>query len=194
MVTRTRTAAFPLAAGEIRRRAGQIALVLTDNDGVLTDTGVYYSDAGEMLKRYSVRDGMGMQLLHESGIETGIVSAETSGNLRRRAEKLRVCRLYLGIKDKRSSLAQILRETGLELHQLAYIGDDVNDAGILEAIGTAGLTGAPADAVPSIRRLAHHVCMSPGGHGAFREFADWILNERGRSAASVRTRKRADGM
>ncbi len=189
MVTRSQSPVHRLSSHELRRRAEVIALVLTDNDGVLTDTGVYYSEAGEIMKRYSVRDGMGVQLLRERGIETGIISTETSPNLRRRAEKLNIGRLYLGVKDKRAHLERILRETGLKLVQVAYIGDDVNDAGILEAVAVAGLTGAPADAVASIRLAAHFVCKAPGGHGAFREFGDWILSERGEPAAPVPIRE-----
>ena len=164
--------------GELRRRARAIRLVLTDSDGVLTDTGVYYGDAGEVLKRFSIRDGMGVERLREAGIETGIITGELSGSVRTRAEKLRIHHCYLGVKDKRVQLADILARTGLTLGALAYIGDDVNDIGILTEVATGGLVGAPGDALPEILRLVHFRSRARGGHGAFREFAEWILTLR----------------
>ena len=84
---------------EIKEKAKKIKLVLTDNDGVLTDTGVYYSPKGEEFKRFSIRDGMGVErLLNEVNIETGIITGETSGSVKKRAEKLKITELHLGIK------------------------------------------------------------------------------------------------
>ena len=163
---------------EVQWRADRLKMVLTDNDGVLTDTGVYYSSAGEELKRYSVRDGMAVELLRNEGIETGIITAENSESLRRRAEKLGIRHVYLGIKDKRAHLEVLLGLTQFSIAELAYIGDDVNDLGILKAIGEHGLTAAPADAIPSVLSAVHYVASAPGGHGAFRDYADWILSHR----------------
>lgn len=160
---------------DIAQRARRIHLVLTDNDGVLTDTGVYYSSFGEELKRYSVRDGMAVELLRQAGIETGIMTGEESESVRRRAEKLRIRHVYLGVRDKRRQLDLLLAQTKFSLSQIAYIGDDVNDLGILTAIGAFGLTAAPADAVSAIRHAVQFVCRTRGGQGAFREFADHIL-------------------
>ena len=117
------------------RRASMIRLVLTDNDGVLTDTGVYYNENGEAFKRFSIRDGMGVELLKREGIETAIITSEVSPSVTRRSEKLNMRWLFLGIKDKESYLADILKETGLSVSQLAYVGDDVNDLGIIRRIG-----------------------------------------------------------
>lgn len=165
----------PLTLKELRRRAADVRLVLTDNDGVLTDTGVYYGLTGEVFKRFSIRDGMGVRLLRSAGVETAIITGETSPSIRRRAEKLRMRFLYLGIDDKRLHLANILASTHLSARQIAFIGDDVNDLGIIEAVHAEGLTGAPSDAMPSVARAVHYHCATPGGRGAFREFADWIL-------------------
>jgi 3-deoxy-D-manno-octulosonate 8-phosphate phosphatase (KDO 8-P phosphatase) len=173
-----------LSVTEIRRRARNVRLVLTDNDGVLTDTGVYYSRAGEVMKRFSIRDGMAVELLRNAGIETGIVSGERSESVRKRAEKLRMRHVYLGVKDKRAHLHVILDRARLAVSHVAYIGDDVNDLGILLAVGASGLTGVPADAVYGIRAAAHYQCRLAGGHGAFREYADWILEHRGRLTTS----------
>ncbi len=162
----------------LRERAARIRLVLTDNDGVLTDGGVYYSSRGEAMKRFDVRDGMGVELLREAGIETGIVSRERSGSLVKRAEKLRIRLLFVGIHDKAKRLPDFLTAAGVGPAEVAYIGDDVNDLGIIEAVGREGLTGAPANAAPSVAQAVHHRGKTEGGHGAFREFADWLLAQR----------------
>jgi 3-deoxy-D-manno-octulosonate 8-phosphate phosphatase (KDO 8-P phosphatase) len=163
----------------LRRRAREIRLVLTDSDGVLTDTGVYYSESGEAFKRFSIRDGMGVERLRAAGIETGIITGENSPSVRQRAAKLRLQHVYLGIRNKRSHLESILQETGLAPNQLAYIGDDVNDLGIIQEIRGAGLTAAPLDAMGVVRRAVHYRTAARGGNGAFREFAEWILRLRG---------------
>jgi 3-deoxy-D-manno-octulosonate 8-phosphate phosphatase (KDO 8-P phosphatase) len=164
-----------LSREEARARACRLKLVLTDCDGVLTDAGVYYSDSGEALRRFSVRDGMGVERLREAGIATGLLSRERSRVLERRAEKLGLPYLFLGVLDKARHLGTILRETGLGPDNLAYIGDDVNDLGVLSLVGTSGLTAAPADAFDDVLSEVHYRCAFPGGHGAFRDFAEWIL-------------------
>ncbi len=167
-----------LAHSELIRRAAEIRLVLTDVDGVLTDTGVYVSAEGEVMKRFSIRDGMGVERLRNAGIETGIVTGERSESVARRAEKLRIRRVHLGVKDKLGLLQEILAETGYTTAQLGYIGDDVNDLGILEAVGSAGLTSAPRDAIGEVASVVHCHGTVDGGQGAFRHFADWILKLR----------------
>lgn len=163
---------------ELRTRARRLKLVLTDSDGVLTDTGVYYSENGEAFKRFSIRDGMGVERLRIAGVETAIITGEKSESVRRRAEKLQMPRLYLGVNDKRDKLESILQETGLTIAQIAYIGDDMNDLGIIDAIKGRGLTAAPSDAMPVVLDMIHYRCTFPGGHGAFRDFAEWILRMR----------------
>jgi 3-deoxy-D-manno-octulosonate 8-phosphate phosphatase (KDO 8-P phosphatase) len=172
-----------LSARALRLRAAQVRLVVTDVDGVLTDGGVYYSEQGEAWKRFSVRDGMGVERLRLAGIETAFLTREQSPIVARRAEKLQLRLVYLGVADKRAALPQILVDARLEPAQLAFIGDDVNDAEIMAEVAARGLAGAPADAVSSILTLAHCRCGQPGGHGAFREFAEWILSLREEATA-----------
>jgi len=167
-----------LTERELRFRAASLRLVITDVDGVLTDGGVYYSERGEALKRFSLRDGMGVERLRDAGIETAFITRENSPIVARRAEKLQLRYVYLGVRDKRAALDQVLAETQLGPQQLAYIGDDVNDQAVMAAVAMRGLTGAPADAEPPIRRAAHFRTTRPGGYGAFREFAEWILRLR----------------
>jgi len=167
-----------LSPNELRKRARSLKLVLTDSDGVLTDAGVYYSESGEAFKRFSIRDGMGVERLRVAGVETAIITGEKSESVRRRAEKLQMPHVYLGVKNKRQELERILQETGLTIPQIGYIGDDVNDLGIIDAIADRGLTAAPSDAMPVVLENVHYHCILPGGHGAFRDFAEWILRMR----------------
>jgi len=167
-----------LTPTQVRQRATRLRLILTDSDGVLTDTGVYYSEYGEILKRFSIRDGMGVELLRACGIETAIITGETSPSVQKRAEKLGMPHVYLGVHDKRGHLEKILSENNLTMDQLGYIGDDVNDLSIIESIGKEGVTAAPADAMPVVATAVHYLCKRNGGHGAFRDFADWIIGLR----------------
>ena len=121
---------------------------------------------------------MGVERLREAGIATAIVTRERSRAVERRAEKLGLPYLYLGVPDKARHLSVIQRETGLPTEAFAYIGDDVNDLGIIALVGESGLTAAPADAEPGVLAGVHYRCVAPGGHGAFRDFAEWILSQR----------------
>jgi 3-deoxy-D-manno-octulosonate 8-phosphate phosphatase (KDO 8-P phosphatase) len=157
-------------------KALRIKLLLTDVDGVLTDSGVYYSERGEELKKFSIRDGMGVERLRKSaGIETGIITGETSGSVAKRAEKLQITELHLGIKDKAGRLKEILERKQLMAAEVAFIGDDVND---LEIMKLVGLTACPADAMESVLAQVNYTCKNKGGDGAFREFAEWLISSR----------------
>ena len=158
-----------------KEKAQRIKLLLTDVDGVLTDNGVYYGENGEVMKRFSIRDGMGVERLRKlCGIETGIMTGELSPSVARRAEKLQITHLYLGVKDKLARLEQVLLAHGLTWEEIAFIGDDVND---LEVLARAGLSACPADAMPEVRAVVDYTCKERGGYGAFREFAEMIIQE-----------------
>ena len=152
--------------------ASRVQLVITDCDGVLTDNGVYFSEKGEAMKRFSIRDGMGVERLREKGIETAIMTGENSLSVAKRAEKLKIKYLYLGSKDKRQVLDQVVKDTGYLPQQMAYIGDDVND---LEVMGLIAFTACPEDAMFMVKERANYICKEKGGYGAFRELAELIL-------------------
>jgi 3-deoxy-D-manno-octulosonate 8-phosphate phosphatase (KDO 8-P phosphatase) len=157
----------------LEEKAKKIRLVLTDNDGVLTDTGVYYSKNGEEFKRFSIRDGMGVERLDKLvHIKTVIITGELSGSVKKRAEKLKIDEYYLGAKAKESFLAEILRKNNLKPENIAFIGDDVND---MELIKIVGLTAAPSDAMQDILEMVDYICEHKGGNGAFREFAELLI-------------------
>lgn len=154
-------------------KARAIKLLLTDCDGVLTDSGVYFSARGEELKRFSIRDGMGVERLrHIASIETGIVSGENTSAVARRAAKLEIRELHMGAGDKLSVLRTVATRRHLDPSQIAYIGDDLND---LAAMKAAGLSACPADAIAEVVAAADYVCEAGGGHGAFREFAELLI-------------------
>ena len=157
----------------LKKKALKIKLLLTDSDGVLTDNGVYYGESGEQLKRFSIRDGMGVERLKKlCGVETGIITGETSPSVRKRAEKLTITELHLGIKDKASLLKEILERKNISATEVAYMGDDVND---LEIIQKIGFSACPGDAMPQVLKAVDYVCKNKGGDGAFREFAELII-------------------
>ncbi len=164
------------SAVDLQRRARAIRFLLTDSDGVLTDNGVYYSAAGEEMKRFSIRDGMGVERLRKfAAVDVGVITGEHSGPVQRRAEKLAIEELHLGIKDKPAVLRNILARRSLAPEEVAYIGDDTNDEEVMQLVA---LAACPADATPFARAVAHYVCPSRGGYGAFRDFAELIIAAR----------------
>jgi 3-deoxy-D-manno-octulosonate 8-phosphate phosphatase (KDO 8-P phosphatase) len=175
-----RTGAFEGGSGApasgsdtLRQKAQRVRLVLTDGDGVLTDGGVYYSARGEEMKRFSMRDGMGVERLRRlAGLDVGIISGEVSPALEQRAKKLQIEELHLGIRDKLAVILEIAGRRGIGLEQIAFIGDDTND---LDAMRQVGLSACPADAMGFVRRIADAVCQCKGGHGAFRDLAELII-------------------
>lgn len=155
-----------------KARVRRIRALLLDVDGVLTDGGMYYTESGQKMKKFNTRDGMGVSMLLNHGIRVGLVTGESSRIVLRRAEKLRITDVYLGAEDKVKALEAFARKYGLDLSEIAYMGDDVNDLGVLSKVG---LAVAVADAHASVKRIAHAVTSRRGGEGAVRELADCLL-------------------
>ncbi len=153
----------------------EIRLFATDVDGVLTDAGMYYSESGDEWKKFNTRDGMGIKLLQKAGLITAIVTQERTRLVARRAEKLAIPELHQGVMDKLSVIRDMAMRHGIPLKQVAYIGDDVND---IEALQAVGFSAAPADGLPQVLEIVHHVCRKKGGEGAVRELAEMILLSR----------------
>ena len=157
----------------LKAKLEKIKIVLTDNDGVLTDTGVYFSKDGEEFKRFSIRDGMGVERLRKyAGVETIIITGEESGSVRARAEKLKMKEYYLGVKKKEEVLSEIMRKNSVTPDEIAFVGDDSNDFEIMKLIG---FKATPADGMSFIKELCDYVCENKGGNGAFREVAELII-------------------
>ncbi|MDN3517380.1 HAD hydrolase family protein [Aquisalimonas lutea] len=163
-------------AGELRRRAAGVALLVLDVDGVLTDGTIYYGADGETLKAFNIMDGLGLRLLARSGIATAIISARTSPPLLRRAEDLGIDHVYTGRHDKEAAWDELLADTGTGPEAAAFVGDDLIDLGLLRR---AGLAVAVCNGHPAVRQRAHYVTLRSGGHGAVREVAELLLASRG---------------
>jgi 3-deoxy-D-manno-octulosonate 8-phosphate phosphatase (KDO 8-P phosphatase) len=159
---------------ELRSRAQKLRLVLCDVDGVLTDGAVAYSVTGEELRRFHVRDGLGVERLREIGIDIGFVCREQAPMILQRARKLHVTHLFLGVHDKGVELPRWLAEAGVRPDETLYIGDDLDDIDVFRRLGEVGLTAAPSDGVPEARALAHLVTAAAGGRGVLREVADLL--------------------
>ena len=156
-----------------KKKLEKIKIVLTDNDGVFTDTGVYYSGKGEELKRFSIRDGMGVERLRKyAGIETIIITGEESGSVKARAKKLKINEYYLGVKKKADVLPEILKKNKVNSENIAFIGDDANDFELMKLVG---FKVTPSDGMNFIKEICDYVCENKGGNGAFRELAELIL-------------------
>tara|TARA_Y100000310_G_C20703955_1_gene832898 strand:+ start:6431 stop:6937 length:507 start_codon:yes stop_codon:yes gene_type:complete len=157
---------------ELKSRLRKIKLVITDVDGVLTDGGMYYTKQGDIMKRFHVRDGMGVTLLRNMGIPTIIITKEQTRMVKIWSKNMKIQQLLDGIKVKELTLNKICKNNDVKPNEIAYIGDDVNDFEILKKVG---LAVTPRDGIGSIKKICHHVCSKDGGHGAFRELADLIL-------------------
>ncbi|MCC5849938.1 MAG: acylneuraminate cytidylyltransferase [Verrucomicrobia bacterium] len=155
----------------------KIKMLLTDVDGVLTDAGMYYSENGDELKKFNTRDAVGLRLLREAGLKVGILTSENTRIVERRAQKIGVDILIQGAKDKAEELEKLLKAHNLTADQVAFIGDDINDLGILKMVGFAA---TPADGQPAVKNFVHHICQAKGGEGAVRELAEMILEESGK--------------
>lgn len=153
-----------------------IKLVATDVDGVLTDCGMYYTQSGDEFKKFNTRDGMGMQLLRKQGLKTAIITSENTFIVQKRAEKLKVDFLRQGVKDKLSVLKEILTTENLALEEVAYIGDDINDIEVLNAVG---IKACPRDATNEVKEISNIIQLNlGGGKGVFREFCEMILKDK----------------
>jgi len=152
-----------------------IKLFLTDVDGVLTDAGMYYSETGDELKKFNTHDGMGLQLIREKGIKTGIITSENTKLVERRYNKLKLDFLYQGKREggKLASVKEICEKEGISLSEVAYIGDDVNCFELLSAVG---LAACPANALDAIKNIPGIIQMKKkGGEGCVREFIEMII-------------------
>lgn len=156
-------------------RLKNIKMFLTDCDGCLTDGGMYYSETGDELKKFCAQDGLGIRLLREKGIICGIITGEDTQIVRRRAEKLELDILEMGIRDKLSTVKELCRQYGILPEQIAYVGDDVNDLAVLEAVG---FSASVPNAGKSVRKAVDYVTKRPGGSGAVREVIEYILQQR----------------
>lgn len=159
-----------------RRRLAEIRLVVLDVDGVLTDGGLWYGPDGELLKRFDVRDGLGIRLLQHAGLEVAFLSGGRGGATEVRAAHLGVRHCLVGARDKLVALEELCQRLAVPRSTTLFVGDDLND---LALHGEVGLLVCTGDGVLSLRRRADAVLLRTGGQGAVRELAERLLQARG---------------
>ena len=159
-----------------------IKLVLTDIDGVWTDGGMYYDQAGNELKKFNTSDSAGVIFLRLLEIEIGIITGENTQIVQRRADKLKISRLYMGVMNKLTVVEKLCAELQISLQEVAYIGDDLNDAMLLKAVGFSAI---PANAPAYMGKYAQIRLNKRGGDGAFREFVELLLEKENLLEAAI---------
>ena len=160
----------------LHKRAQAIKLVAFDIDGIMTDGRLYYTDFGNEIKAFNVRDGIALNWLRSTGIEVAIITGRTSELVKKRAADLKINKLVQGREDKVVALKELIEPLGLTAEQVAYMGDDLPDLG---AIRFAGLGVTVADGAPQVRQHADLVMTQNGGDGAVREFCEWLMAAQG---------------
>jgi 3-deoxy-D-manno-octulosonate 8-phosphate phosphatase (KDO 8-P phosphatase) len=161
---------------QVYAKARAIRLAIFDVDGVLTDGSLYLTDGGEEIKAFNSRDGHGMKMLRESGVELAIISGRTSRCVELRAKNLGIELLFQGALDKARAFAELLALRKLDAAATAYMGDDVVDLPVLRRCGLA-LT--VPDAPLAVKQHADYVTRAGGGRGAAREVCEMIMHAQG---------------
>jgi 3-deoxy-D-manno-octulosonate 8-phosphate phosphatase (KDO 8-P phosphatase) len=164
------------------QRAARLRLVALDVDGVLTDGRLYYGPQGEAIKVFDVRDGHGIRMLLAHGVDVAILSSRSSEIVGTRARELGIRRVLQGRGDKAAAWRELLRDTGVALEQAGFIGDDLPD---LPVLAEAGLAATVADARDEVKQIVHWTAPQPGGRGAVRAFAEFILRAKGVAFAEM---------
>ena len=150
----------------------EIKMFLTDCDGCLTDGGMYYDENGNEMKRFCTQDGMGFELLKKVGIVTGIISGEDRELIKNRGKKIGADIVLLGVKDKVKAIIELSQKYRINVHEIAYLGDDLND---IDAIHLVGLGCSVPNGTRGALEAAIYVTKKAGGYGAVREVADLLV-------------------
>jgi 3-deoxy-D-manno-octulosonate 8-phosphate phosphatase (KDO 8-P phosphatase) len=163
-------------------RARRVKLIIFDVDGILTDGSLYYGNDGEEYKAFNSRDGHGIKMLRQSGVEAAIITGRTSQVVLHRARNLGIERIVQGSEDKLASFEQLLRDTGLQAEETAFMGDDLVDIPVMRR---CGLAITVPEAPWEVGRRAHLVTAAAGGRGAAREACEYIMRAQETWAAQL---------
>ncbi len=166
------TISVTLSGPELSEQLAQIKLLVLDVDGILTDGGLYYTESGEIIKKFNVKDGLGIKRLIASGVEVAIISANSSEATLHRAQRLNVRHVFINEKDKLGTLKKLCIKLNIDLAQVASMGDDLSDLPVMKAVGCPMTV---ADAMPENIACAVHVTQKAGGQAAVREVCDRII-------------------
>lgn len=153
-----------------------IRCLALDVDGVLTKGDITYTSSGEEIKTFHAKDGLGLALAHRMGLQTAIITGRISPIIERRAKELQISHVQMGSHNKSAGLEELLKVLKIEAHEVAYIGDDLNDLGIMSKVG---LAITPQDGVAEVKQVAHYICRANGGQGSVREAIEYILKQEG---------------
>ncbi|MGM0533219.1 MAG: KdsC family phosphatase [Campylobacterota bacterium] len=159
-----------------------IKLLVLDVDGCMTDGSIIYTSGGLETKAFNVKDGLAIKSVRRLGLQTAIITGRDSEVVARRAKELEIDHLYQGVKEKQDTLASVLKQQNLTWDEVAAIGDDLNDAAMLQK---AGLSATPADGSVQVRGMVDLVLQNAGGRGAVREFIEYILRRQNMYEAFV---------
>lgn len=162
---------------EVKSRAQKIKAILFDVDGVLTDGSIIYTNSGDEIKAFNVKDGQIISHLKRLGFIVGAITGRESALVERRCKELKLDYCFQGVKDKFKVVQDIAEAKGLKLEEIAYIGDDIID---LKVIKNVGLGVAPSDALSYVKDEAHFITKMSGGNGVLREVGDMILSQQGK--------------
>lgn len=155
-----------------QKESKKITHLVLDVDGVFTNGTVIYDKNGEMAKQFDMRDGMGLEILREHGVEVTVMTSEESEIVAQRMKKLKIANVHLGVKDKYALLKQLLKEKNISINNVAYMGDDVND---LANMCSAGWSLAPNNATAIVKLHADIILSKDSGNGAIREACEFIM-------------------
>lgn len=159
-------------AKKMARKLRLIKMVLLDVDGVLTDGGIYYSATGAEMKRFNAHDGYGVVRAREHGLKVGIISGRQTPIVELRAREMGIVDVMQGASDKVAAMEELRSRHGINVNEIAFIGDDLFDLPLLNRVG---FSAAPANALPEVKKNVDYVTDATGGHGAVREFIDLII-------------------
>lgn len=160
----------------IRELVNTIKLVIFDVDGVLTDGTLFIGDDGQEYKAFNSKDGHGIRMLHEGGVQSAILTGRSSNVVNHRAKDLGIDIVMQGHRDKRPAFQALLEETGLKPEEIAYVGDDVIDLPVMTQVG---LPIAVNDAHAMVKEHSLWTTEACGGQGAAREICEFLLDARG---------------
>tara|TARA_A100001037_G_scaffold258154_1_gene245181 strand:- start:169 stop:684 length:516 start_codon:yes stop_codon:yes gene_type:complete len=158
---------------EIRAKINALKIIATDVDGTLTDGGMYYTVKGDIMKKFHVRDGMGVNLLKRKNIHTILITKETNSINRKWAKNMNIKKVYDGIIKKEKLVKTLCNEFKIKSREICYIGDDINDVELLKNVG---LSACPSDASDVVKKEVDIILNAQGGKGALREIADLVLS------------------
>jgi 3-deoxy-D-manno-octulosonate 8-phosphate phosphatase (KDO 8-P phosphatase) len=162
---------------DILEKAKQVKLVIFDIDGVLTDGSLFMGDDGQEYKAFNSKDGHGIRMLLDGGVDIAIITGRQSEVVKHRASDLGITRIYQGKREKLPAFLELLDETGLKAEQIAYVGDDVVDLPVMSKVGLAVCV---QDSHEFVKKHSHWITKAAGGRGAGRETCEMILQAQGK--------------